>query len=45
MSDTDQKTDEQKFNDTLKRMLQTPRDPKAGKKTEPKPDLPPELHR
>lgn len=32
MSDTDKKTDDQKFNETLKRMLKTPPDPKTGKK-------------
>lgn len=31
MADTDKETDENKFNDTLKRMLKTPPDPKTGK--------------
>ena len=30
MSDTDKKTDDQKFNDTLKRMLKTPPKPKVS---------------
>lgn len=35
MSDTDKKTDDQKFNETLKRMLETPPKPHdSGKKAE-----------
>lgn len=40
MSDTDKKTDEDKFNDTLKRMLKTPPKPLDkgdGPKGKPKP--------
>jgi len=31
MADTDKKTDDQKFNDTLKRMLEMPPNPKPHK--------------
>jgi len=34
MPDTDKKTDDQKFKETLKRMLETPPDPKKGKRTD-----------
>lgn len=38
MSDTDKKTDEEKMDETLKRMLNTPPDPKGGgDKPNPKP--------
>jgi hypothetical protein len=30
LSDTDKKSDDQKFNDTLRRMLETPPNPKKG---------------
>ena len=33
MSDTDKKTDEEKFNETLKRMLETPPQPKRKSDT------------
>lgn len=38
MSDTNQKTDQEKGDEVLRRLLKTPPDPKTGKEKEPKND-------